>query len=37
MNTHIAYTAAAIALDAWADLWMACWGFTRRRPPPRRC
>jgi hypothetical protein len=32
MTAPITYTAAALAMDAWMELWFSCWGFTRRMP-----
>jgi hypothetical protein len=34
MTPSLAHTATAIALDAWYELWLACWGWQRvqRRP-----
>jgi hypothetical protein len=27
---------AALMLEAWLDLWLACWGWEKRREPKRR-
>jgi hypothetical protein len=33
MNPTLTRAACAIALDAWMELWLACWGWQRPRQP----